>query len=187
MNIQKIDHETLMARKPSLASLKEDPRFPITVALDNIRSAYNVGSIFRTAEAIRAEKIILGGYTATPPHKEISKTALGAEAIVPFEHAKNLPATLRQLKQNGFHIAALELTHESIDFTQAKLPYPLCIVVGNEISGVSDEVMKEIDSAIDIPMFGRANSLNVAVATGIALFQMCRHYTNQENPYRIQQ
>lgn len=140
--------------------------------LDNIRSLYNVGSLFRTADALLVEKIILCGITGTPPDKQIEKVALGAVETVPFEYAKDIGETVRKLKAAGKQIVALELTKESINYRKADYAEEIALVVGNEVDGVTDEVLEMADLAVDIPMKGRANSLNVATATAVVAYEI---------------
>lgn len=151
-------------------------RTPVHLVLDNIRSLYNVGSMFRTSDAILAEKIHLCGFTGYPPRKEIDKVALGAVEVVPWEHSSSVKETLLKLKENGVTICALELTEKSVHFKEVKYPFPLAIVVGHEVEGISDEIMPLMDMAISIPMLGRANSLNVASAYGIIAYEVLYQY-----------
>ncbi|HEY4643156.1 MAG TPA: RNA methyltransferase [Bacteroidota bacterium] len=147
-------------------------RHPIFVALDNIRSLYNVGSIFRTSDAARVEKLFLCGYTSFPPRKEIDKTALGATFSVPWEYRQNPVDVIRELKSGNVTICVLEHTTRSVPYTSVKpSDFPICLVLGNELVGVSKEVIERADMAIEIPMYGSKHSLNVAVAYGIAVFE----------------
>lgn len=140
----------------------------------NIRSLWNVGSFFRTADAFAVEHLYLAGYTAVPPRREISKTALGAEAWIPWS-AEPMPVTILQnLKDEGWQIVALELTTESVPLETAALSERVCLIVGNEIGGVPADILALCDQTVHIPMLGRKESLNVAVATGVALYQL-RH------------
>lgn len=143
------------------------------VALSNVRSLYNVGSIFRTADAFSVQKIILGGYTGCPPHKEITKTALGAEKWVEWEKSYNLPRRLLKLKNEGFRIIGLENNlpadrQNTQNLNEFVPKFPLALVVGNEVRGISPAARKVIDVFVSIPMSGKKESLNVAVAFGIA-------------------
>ncbi len=145
------------------------------VVCHNIRSMYNVGAIFRTADATGITKIYLGGYTPCPPKKEISKVALGAELTVPWEHRAQSWRLIDQLKAQGVEVVALENRIEgSIDYRQYKPKFPLALVLGNEISGVSAGLLKRANAIIHIPMYGRKESLNVAVAFGIAAYELNR-------------
>ncbi len=137
--------------------------------LQNIRSLYNVGSIFRTADAYGVGKIFLCGYTASPPRHEISKTALGAEGWVPWEKAAQTWRLVQNLKRAGFKIVSLELSGTSIPITLFKPEYPLALVFGNEVKGVTKKILERSDAVVHLPMYGRKESLNVSVAAGIAL------------------
>lgn len=144
----------------------------IYIILDNIRSRENVGSIFRTADAAGVSKIYLCGITPTPPHEKISKTALGAETYVPWEYFKETWRLLAKLKKEGINIVALEQIKESIDLFKFKPKFPLALVLGNEVNGLSPRILKYCDKKISIPMYGKKESLNVSVAAGIALYQL---------------
>lgn len=173
-SMEKISYLDLIAASPSLEVLKKRPRRPVRVLLDNVRSLYNVGSIFRTSDAAGVEKIYLCGITGKPPRAEIHKAALGAEKSVPWEYFKNPIAIVQQLKAEGHRIVILEHTDEPQLYHQSKYQFPLCLVVGHEIAGVSDEVVALADLAIEIPMFGIKQSLNVAVAYGIAIYEIVK-------------
>jgi tRNA G18 (ribose-2'-O)-methylase SpoU len=154
---------------------KSEGRFPLIAILDNIRSMYNVGSIFRTSDGARIEAIYTVGYTPHPPRKEIEKTALGATRTVPFKHFKTMTEAIADCKAKGMKIAALELTDKSRSvFDLTPSDFPMALVIGNEITGVSDEALALSDESISIPMFGVKHSLNVAVAYGIAVFECVR-------------
>lgn len=144
----------------------------IRLLAHNIRSLWNVGSFFRTADAFAVERVYLTGYTGTPPRKEISKTSLGADEWLPWEHAEDPATVLRALKTDGWTIAALELTPDAVDIGAYEPPEKLCLVLGHEVTGVSDELIGLCDVALQIPMLGKKESLNVAVATGIALHRL---------------
>jgi 23S rRNA (guanosine2251-2'-O)-methyltransferase len=173
--MRKLTHEEIARSRLAPGELTREARFPIALLLDNIRSLYNVGSIFRTADAARVLKIHLCGYTPHPPRREIEKTALGATATVPWEHHTDPLAAVRALKADGMRICILEHTDESRPYTGVAVgEFPICLVVGNEINGVSKELIAEADMALEIPMFGMKQSLNAAVACGIALFELVR-------------
>lgn len=147
--------------------------------LDNIRSLFNVGAIFRTADAAGIDKIILGGITCLRGqtkikelNPKISKTALGAEKIIPWEHAQQTWRVIEKLKKQGFQIVALEQSKKSINYNKFKPKFPLVLIVGNEINGVSKNLLKRANKIIHLPMAGKKESLNVGVATGIALYQI---------------
>lgn len=172
MNIVKLTQEELRAARPSLEELKLKQRLPVTAVLENIRSLYNVGSMFRTADGACAEKLYLSGYTGCPPRKEIDKTALGSTEAVPWERIPNTYEVIYSLRRKGYRIVCLEQTAGSIPYNQADYSFPMCLVVGNEVDGVSAGLVSECDAAIDIPMSGLKQSLNVAVAFGIALYHI---------------
>lgn len=150
--------------------------FPIYVFLDRIRSLYNVGAFFRTADATNVRKIFLAGYSPTPPRKEITKTALGAEHSVDFEYAEDPIQTLRELKKKKVLIVAVETSETAEDYAKFKPSFPVCLVFGNEVTGISPEVLELADTTIQIPMFGMKESLNVVVCGGIILYDIVRKY-----------
>lgn len=172
---RKLSHQEIATKRFSAEQLRTEDRFPMYVLLDNIRSLYNVGSIFRTADGARVSKIILCGYTPHPPRKEIEKTALGATETVPWEYVHHPLDAIEKLKAQGIRICVVEHTDVSIPYhALRKTDFPLCLVIGNEISGVSKEVINASDSAIEIPMFGMKQSLNASVAFGITAFECLR-------------
>jgi len=134
----------------------------------------NIGSIFRTADALGLNKIFLCGISGKPPHHKISKTALGAEKTVPFEHHKQIWRLIDQLKREKVFVAALEQDKKSLLYTNFKPKFPLALIVGNEVKGISKKILKKTDKIIHLPMLGRKESLNVAVALGAA-----GYYINQ--------
>lgn len=141
----------------------------ISLLAHNVRSLWNVGSFFRTCDALNVEKIYLTGYTGRPPRKEITKTALGAEETIPWEHASEPLPILEALKTDGYQILSLELTENSKDILEAQLRDKICLVVGHELDGVPESILALSDETVEIPMLGEKESLNVAVAAGIAL------------------
>lgn len=150
-------------------------KFPIYVLLQNIRSMWNVGAIFRSCDAARIQKVIITGYTATPPRKEIEKTALGATEWVEWEFVQNPNDAISQLKSNGVTIAALELTTNAIPYDSlSQKNFPLCLIVGNEVSGIDNDVLAHCDLSLEIPQHGVKHSLNAAVSVGIALFELIK-------------
>lgn len=147
----------------------------IYLILDNIRSMENVGSIFRTCDAAGVSKLILTGITPRPPRKEIDKTALGAVDTVEWESEENLEFIIYNLKKQGFKIIALEQDSRSIPYTEFQSDdVSVALIVGSETEGVQEEILDLCDTIIEIPMHGEKNSLNVSVATGIALYQLIR-------------
>jgi len=147
--------------------------FPISAILENIRSAYNVGSMFRTSACFNLEKVYLVGITATPPHPGVEKTALGATSIIPWEKWEATLPLAQKLKSEGYLILALELTDKSIPIQDLKeAENPIALIVGNEVDGVSKDALTLADKVIKIPLYGKKESLNVAVAFGIAVFYL---------------
>lgn len=143
--------------------------------LDNIRSLFNVGAIFRTADAAGIDKIILAGITGKPTSEKVKKVSLGAEEIIPWQHSWQAWRVVEKLKKEGFFIVALEQSKKSILYTKFKPKFPLLLIVGNEIKGVSKSLLKRSDKIIYLPMYGKKESLNVAVATGIALYEIIKY------------
>ena len=140
--------------------------------MPNIRSLYNVGSIFRTSDACDVEKIYLTGHTGRPDKEpKITKTALGAELNIPWEYAFQTARVIKQLKQDGYHILALENSRGSIDYREMKqLPAKVAIIVGNEVKGLSRTLLSQVDQTVNLPMMGKKESLNVSVAFGILAY-----------------
>ncbi len=169
--MKKLKHEEILKIKPSIKEVGKKKRSQLFALLDNVRSLHNVGAIFRTSDAILLEKLYLCGITGYPPRKEISKTALGAEEVVPFEYSENAVDVIRELKGKGVKIAAVELAHGGKQYDEVDYDFPVCFVFGHEVEGISDEVMEYVDMAIEIPMLGRANSLNVATCYGIIMYE----------------
>ncbi len=158
----------------SVDEFKEVEKLPIAVLLDNVRSLHNVGSIFRTADAFRIEKIFLTGITGTPPHREIHKTALGATESVVWEYFESPIVAVQKLKMENYEILVAEQTTESVSLQQFR-PRPnhkFCVVFGNEVHGVSEEVINMADLAIEIPQMGTKHSLNVSVCAGIVIWEI---------------
>ena len=173
--MRKLLHDEISKNRLSLENVESGNRQPIYVLLDNIRSLYNVGSIFRTSDGAFIEKIFLTGFTPYPPRPEIEKTALGATATIPWEYYQDPVEIITKLKEQNIKIVSLEHTDSSIPYYDYKPgDYPLCLVIGNEIKGIRDEILKLTDIAVEIPMFGVKQSLNVSVAYGIALFDLVR-------------
>lgn len=140
----------------------------------NVRSLWNVGAFFRTSDAMKVEKVYLTGYTGHPPRKEISKTALNAEENVPWEHQVDPYEIIKGLKADGWQIVSLELTSDAVPLHEFKPAEKVCLIVGHELSGVPEEMQALSDATVYIPMLGDKESLNVSVATGIALHHL-RH------------
>jgi len=177
--MQKIACLDLINASHGLDDIKQRPRRPVSVLLDNVRSLYNVGSIFRTSDAAGVEKIYLCGITGKPPRDEIHKAALGAERSVPWEYYENPVEIVQKLKAEGNRIVILEHTDQPHFYHKVVYEFPLCLVVGHEITGISDEVVELADIAIEIPMFGIKQSLNVAVAYGIAVYEIVKQIASE--------
>ena len=172
--MQKLSHEEIQNQKPSIDEIKKKDRIAVYALLDNVRSLHNVGSIFRTSDAVMLKKLYLCGITGSPPRKEISKTALGALDVVPWEYDDDAVDVIKRLKKEGVQIVAVELAHNSVPYDKADFKFPVCFVFGHEVEGISDEIMEHVDLCIDLPMLGRANSLNVSVCYGIIMYEVLK-------------
>jgi tRNA G18 (ribose-2'-O)-methylase SpoU len=171
--MRKLSHEEISKNRATLDKIHLVKKLPVKVILHNIRSTYNVGSMFRTSDGAMIEKLYLCGYTPHPPKKEILKTALGATESVSWEYLKDTISVVKKLKDEGTKICALELTDNSKPYYEfSKNDFPLALIVGNEISGVSQDILNLCDSSVEIPQYGIKQSLNVAVAYGIAIFEL---------------
>lgn len=184
--MKKLTHDEISRNRSTLDTLHKVNKLPVYVLLNSIRSSYNVGSIFRTSDGVMIEKLYLCGYTPKPEKslssyqkneaiavKEILKTALGSTRSVNWEYTKNPREVIIKLKEKGIKICALEMTDNSIPYYKlSKRDFPLCLLVGNEITGVSQELIELCDFSIEIPQYGIKQSLNVAVAYGIAVFEL---------------
>ncbi len=156
--------------------LPEIERNPVHVVLDNLRSAYNVGSIFRTSDAGAVEHIHLCGMSAHPPHKKLEKTALGAFDYVPWSYHERTTDVLEELGEKDILRVAVEVTEDSVPMTAFDWPAPVAIVFGNEVTGINDRILSACDAAVRIPMHGYKNSMNVATAFGIVLYEVLRRW-----------
>jgi tRNA G18 (ribose-2'-O)-methylase SpoU len=157
----------------SIEEFKETTKTPIIAVLDNIRSLNNVGSVFRTSDALCLEKIYLCGITPTPPHNEIHKTALGAEDSMHWVYYKDTIEAIKELKNNGYKVFCVEQVEGSvslIDFAPIK-NQPIALVFGNEVKGVQQKVIDISDGCVEIPQFGTKHSLNISVSAGIVLWE----------------
>ncbi|MDQ3815707.1 MAG: RNA methyltransferase [Armatimonadota bacterium] len=155
------------------------PRLPIYAVLDNIRSAHNAGSMFRTADGAGAQELLLCGYTPIPPHRHLSKTALGAVDVVPWRHCPTTDEAIEVVKSRGAQVLAVEYTESSVPLYNFPLRFPVAIVLGNEVAGLSAEIMAQCDATVRLPMHGLKSSLNVSVAFGIAVYEIVRRYGEQ--------
>jgi tRNA G18 (ribose-2'-O)-methylase SpoU len=158
----------------SIDEFKAAEKLPVCIVLDNIRSLHNVGSAFRTADAFRIEKIFLTGITGTPPHREIQKTALGATESVPWEYSESPSTIVRNLHAKGYQIVVVEQTSESIPLQKfsPETNQKYCLVFGNEVNGVSEDVLAYGDIALEIPQEGTKHSLNISVCLGIVVWEI---------------
>mgnify|MGYP005996468609 CR=1 FL=1 len=158
----------------SVDDFKKINKTPICLLLDNVRSMNNVGSAFRTSDAFLLEKIYLGGITATPPHREIHKTALGATESVDWEHVADPIKTVELLKKEGYIILAIEQVDESVSLEKfmPDVHQKYCLIFGNEVFGVDDKLIDLADACIEIPQFGTKHSLNISVSMGVVVWDL---------------
>ena len=171
--MKKLTHDEIAVNRSTLENLPNIKKLPVYVILDSIRSNYNVGSIFRTSDGVMIEKLYLCGYTPHPPKKEILKTALGSTDSVSWEYVKEPKEVVMALKEKGVKICALELTNKSKKYYEvSSSDFPLCLIIGNEITGVSQDLINICDCSLEIPQYGIKQSLNVAVAYGISIFEL---------------
>lgn len=162
--------------RKSVDEVKEAEKQPVIVVLENIRSAYNVGSVFRTADAFLIEAIYIIGYSARPPHKEIRKTALGAEDSVNWKHFRHTSEAISELKEMGYSVWAVEQAVGSVALQDLQTPAnkPLAVIFGNEVTGVEADSIALCEGCIEIPQFGMKHSLNIATAAGVVLWELVR-------------
>ena len=163
--------------RKSVEEFRQSTKIPVIVVLENIRSAYNVGSVFRTADAFLIEAIYIIGYSARPPHKEIRKTALGAEETVHWQHFPTSDAALQQLREMGYQVYAAEQAESSfrlnaIEFSEQE---KIAVVFGNEVTGVEQSTILNCDGCLEIPQLGMKHSLNIATAAGVVLWELVRN------------
>jgi 23S rRNA (guanosine2251-2'-O)-methyltransferase len=155
---------------------QEISRLPVCLLLDNVRSMYNVGAFFRTADGTACEKMLLSGITARPPKHAITKTALGAEDTVPWEYCERPEQAAAELRQQNYEIAAIETSVNAVDLFDWQPRFPVCLVFGHEVDGVRPELLALCDTHVRIPMLGRKHSLNVATAGGVVIYELLRKY-----------
>jgi tRNA G18 (ribose-2'-O)-methylase SpoU len=180
-NITSIEKITILKKRSmlelnrlSVESYKETPKTPIVVLLDNIRSAHNVGSAFRTSDAFLVQEIALCGITAQPPHREILKTAIGATKSVAWQHFESTQEAVAHYRAQGFQIAAVEQAEGSIALQNVRVQAQdkVAVVFGNEVKGVDQDIMNSVDFCIEIPQFGTKHSFNISVSMGIVLWSL---------------
>lgn len=174
MGMRKLGMDEL--NRLSVDEFKLSEKKPVIVALENIRSAYNVGSVFRTADAFLLEAIYICGYTCKPPHKEIKKTALGAEDSVAWKHFENTDLAISELRGLGYKIFAVEQAQGStmlnhLNYTPGE---KIAVIFGNEVTGVEQSTIQQCEGCIEIPQFGMKHSLNIATAAGVVLWELVR-------------
>jgi len=167
---------TVSETTSSLLGAYDELQLPAVVLLDNVRSMYNVGAFFRAADGVNLKKLCLCGITAHPPKKAITKTALGAEETVAWEHEWDAAKMIVQLRQDGCEIAAIETSPQAIDLFQWQPKFPVCVMFGHEVDGLRPELMAMADTHVRIPMLGQKRSLNVATAGGVVLYELLRKY-----------
>ncbi len=167
----------------SAEEFKASAKLPVILILDNIRSGLNVGSIFRSADAFRIEKIYCCGYTPAPPHREVLKSALGATETVKWESVENTISIVKNLRDNNISCYAMEQTHQSLSISDFRLDglITIAIVLGNEVLGVAQQVIDECDGSLEIDQYGTKHSLNVAVCAGITLFALLAKFSEGKN------
>jgi len=176
---RKLSYSEIFEQRPTLAELQQKPRNPIYGLLENVRSLYNVGSVFRTSDAIRLQCLFLTGYTGKPPRREIDKTALGAVDSVDWKHSDNAVDSIAELKEKKINILALEHTTDSLPYYAFQYQFPICVMFGNEVDGLSREAIDLADAAIEIPMHGLKQSLNISVAYGIVMYHILNIYLKE--------
>lgn len=167
--------------RKSVEEFKRTDKIPVIAVLENIRSAYNVGSVFRTADAFLLNAIYITGYTCVPPHKEIKKTALGAEETVDWKQFANATEAIKHLREEGYKVYAVEQAMNShllqqVDF---KSDEKIAVIFGNEVTGVEQDTILQCDGCIEIPQLGMKHSLNIATAAGVVLWEIIRNRITQ--------
>ncbi len=172
--MQKLSMDDL--NRKSIEEFKRSKKTPVIAVIENVRSAYNVGSLFRTADAFLLEGIYITGYTAKPPHKEIKKTALGAEDSVDWQYFPSASEAIFQLKKNGYKVYAVEqvVNSQPLQCMDFKKDDKIAVIFGNEVTGVEQDTIVQCDACIEIPQLGMKHSLNIATAAGVVLWEIVR-------------
>ena len=162
--------------RKSVEEVKQSEKTPVIVVLENIRSAYNIGSVFRTADAFLVEAIYIIGYSAIPPHKEIKKTALGAEESVSWKHFTTSAEAITELRANGYNVYAVEQAEGSykLNAIEFDADEKIAVIFGNEVTGVEQSTIQLTDGCLEIPQLGMKHSLNIATAAGVVLWELVR-------------
>jgi tRNA G18 (ribose-2'-O)-methylase SpoU len=178
-----VRHESGDDRIP-IEEAQQQERFPFYVVLDNLRSAHNVGSIFRTGDGANISGLLICGFSPVPPHRHLAKTALGAVDVVPWRHFETVEEAIADLKCRGIHVLAIELMPNSTSLFEYSMeegmPWPVALVMGNEKDGLTEEICALCDDVVHLPMCGHKNSLNVSVAFGAAIYEVLRRYMVQK-------
>jgi 23S rRNA (guanosine2251-2'-O)-methyltransferase len=172
--MRKLSMEEL--NRKSVEEFRQSDKVPIIAVLENVRSAYNVGSVFRTADAFLIEAVYICGYTAYPPHKEIKKTALGADETVAWKHFKSIDDAIKDLRDLGYKVYAVEQAVDSYKLQAISYEHDekIAVIFGNEVTGVEQTTIEKSDGCIEIPQLGMKHSLNISVAAGIVLWELFR-------------
>ena len=181
MQHEKLSMEEL--NRKTVDEFRQSEKIPVIVVLENIRSAYNVGSVFRTADAFLLEAIYICGYTCVPPHKEIKKTALGAEETITWKHFDNAGMAILELQEAGYSVFAVEQAQGSTKLNDVnyKAGDKVAVIFGNEVSGVEQNTILQCKGCIEIPQLGMKHSLNISVAAGIVLWELAKKFLVQIN------
>jgi 23S rRNA (guanosine2251-2'-O)-methyltransferase len=168
--------ERLPYRATAASEVYSGLRLPVAILLDNVRSMYNVGAFFRTADGAGIERLLLSGITARPPKNAITKTALGAETRVPWQAVDNPGEVIRNLHGTGYEIAAIETSVKALDLFDWRPQFPICILFGHEVDGLPPPLLALCDTHVRIPMLGLKHSLNVASAGAVVMYELLRKY-----------
>lgn len=179
LNMKKLKNSEL--NRLSVDEFKATDKTPFIIVLDNIRSLNNVGSVFRTSDAFKVEAIYLCGITATPPHKDIHKTALGATESVDWKHYKTTLEAIDELKRDGYQIVSIEQVENSIPLNEYQIDpnKKYALILGHEVKGVAQDVVSASDECIEIPQYGTKHSLNISVTTGVVIWDLFNKYRSQ--------
>lgn len=169
------------AATPMAAHYERVGTLPVAVVLDDVRSLYNVGAFFRTADAVRIERLVLAGITGRPPNRQITKTALGADEHVAWESVPEAKPRVDEFRRAGYEIAVVETGLHAVDLFEWRPAFPVCLVFGHEVEGVRPSLIEAADTLVRIPMRGTKRSLNVATAAGVVLFELLRKYAASVN------